>query len=121
PATPAPSGGALYRVQVGAYTQKANAEAMVARLKKAGFDAIIVTGGTAPAPAKPAPAPAKPAIKKGSKVRVKPGAKDYDGRTLASFVYGQTYDVIRITGDRVVIGQGKVVTAAVKMKDLVVV
>jgi N-acetylmuramoyl-L-alanine amidase len=118
--SPAPD-GILYRVQVGAYTQKANAEAMVARLKKAGFDAIIVTGGTAPAPAKPAPAPAKPAIKKGSKVRVKPGAKDYDGRTLASFVYGQTYDVIRITGDRVVIGQGKVVTAAVRAKDLVLV
>lgn len=39
---------AMYRVQVGAYTVKANAEAMVAKLKKAGFDSFITTkGGTA--------------------------------------------------------------------------
>ena len=34
--------GKVYRVQVGAYTQKANAEATVEKLKAAGFDAIIV-------------------------------------------------------------------------------
>lgn len=34
----------LYRVQVGAYSVKANAEAMKAKLEKAGFDAYI-TGG----------------------------------------------------------------------------
>ena len=33
---------ALYRVQVGAYTARYNAEAQVERLKKAGFDAAIV-------------------------------------------------------------------------------
>ena len=33
----------LYRVQVGAYSDKANAEAQVQRLKRAGFDAIITT------------------------------------------------------------------------------
>ena len=32
----------LYRVQVGAYSQKANAEAMQKKLKAAGYDAIIV-------------------------------------------------------------------------------
>lgn len=37
--TPAP---AKYRVQVGAYSDKANAEEMVAKLKAAGFDAVIV-------------------------------------------------------------------------------
>ena len=31
-----------YRVQVGAYTEKANAEAMLQKLKKAGFDGFIV-------------------------------------------------------------------------------
>lgn len=39
---PVPS-NVLYKVQVGAYSQKANADAMVAKLKKAGFDAIITT------------------------------------------------------------------------------
>ena len=32
----------LYRVQVGAYAQKANAEAMLKKIKAAGFDAFIV-------------------------------------------------------------------------------
>ena len=34
--------GKMYRVQVGAYSQKANAEAMAKKLKAAGFDATIV-------------------------------------------------------------------------------
>jgi N-acetylmuramoyl-L-alanine amidase len=34
--------GKIYRVQVGAYSQKANAEAMQKKLKAAGYDAIIV-------------------------------------------------------------------------------
>lgn len=38
PATP----GKLYKVQVGSYSVKANADAMVKKLKAAGFDAIIV-------------------------------------------------------------------------------
>lgn len=32
----------MYRVQVGAFSKKANAQAMVDKLKKAGFDAVIV-------------------------------------------------------------------------------
>ena len=32
----------LYRVQVGAYSKKANAEAMLQKLKAAGFDGFIV-------------------------------------------------------------------------------
>ncbi len=35
--------GVLYRVQVGAYSVKANADAMLAKLKKAGFDGFITT------------------------------------------------------------------------------
>lgn len=37
-----PANKTLYRVQVGAYGVKANADAMAAKLKKAGFEAIIV-------------------------------------------------------------------------------
>jgi hypothetical protein len=40
--TPATNQNTLYRVQVGAYSQKANADAMAAKLKKSGFDAIII-------------------------------------------------------------------------------
>lgn len=57
----------------------------------------------------------------GAKVKVNAGAKTYTGGGLASFVYKNTYDVIRINGDRVVIGIGKAVTAAMNKKDLTVV
>ena len=40
--TKSATSGKVYRVQVGAYSQKANAEAMQKRLKAAGFDAVIV-------------------------------------------------------------------------------
>ena len=35
--------GAIYTVQVGAFNSKANAEAMVVKLKRAGFNAVITT------------------------------------------------------------------------------
>lgn len=40
--TPVPDDGKLYHVQIGAYKVKANADAMAAKLKKAGYDAYIV-------------------------------------------------------------------------------
>jgi len=58
-------------------------------------------------------------IKKGDKVKVKQGAKTYTGGSLASFVYSTTYDVIETNGDRVVIGKGNAVTAAVHKNNLI--
>lgn len=40
--TPVGGGGSLYRVQVGAYGQKGNADALQQKLKAAGFNAVIV-------------------------------------------------------------------------------
>lgn len=42
-AVPTVASETIYRVQVGAYSVKANAEKMYAKLKSAGFDAMIVT------------------------------------------------------------------------------
>lgn len=42
PQAPKEESGKVYRVQVGAYSVKANAEAMQKKLKAAGFDAVIV-------------------------------------------------------------------------------
>ena len=58
-------------------------------------------------------------IKKGSIVRVRDGAKTYDGKSLASFVFGNNYYVIELVGNRAVIGIGSDVTAAVKVSDLI--
>ena len=107
--------GNLYRVQVGAFSKKANADAFAAKVKASGFDTYVTTtGGT-----QVAPGPAPKTIKVGSKVKVKPGAKTYDGKGLANFVYNNVYDVIQINGNRVVIGKGKAVTAAIKAQDLI--
>lgn len=58
-------------------------------------------------------------IKKGDKVKVKQGAKTYTGGSLASFVYSTIYDVIEVNGDRVVIGKGNAVTAAIHKNNII--
>ncbi|MCM1165634.1 MAG: hypothetical protein NC401_06450, partial [Ruminococcus sp.] len=60
-------------------------------------------------------------IKVGSTVKVKQGAKTYDGGSLASFVYGRVHNVTEIIRDRAVICYGGVVVAAVKLSDLIAV
>lgn len=60
-------------------------------------------------------------IKKGSIVRVKSGAKTYNGVNLASFVFATNYYVMELHGDRAVIGIDGNVTAAVKVSDLILV
>ena len=58
------------------------------------------------------------ALKVSDKVKVKQGAKTYTGGALAGFVYSTLYDVLEVKGDRIVIGLGKAVTAAVNANDL---
>jgi len=110
--------GNLYRVQVGAYSQKANADTMAAKLKAAGFDTYVTTTGGTTVSSGAVPSPAN-TIKVGSKVKVKQGAKTYTGGGLASFVYNTVYDVQQVSSDRVVIGLKGQVTAAVKLADLI--
>lgn len=60
--------------------------------------------------------PATPQIKKGSKVKLT-GRMTYSGIRLAEWTYGNIFDVIEISGDRVVIGRGTAITAAVHIRD----
>lgn len=60
----------------------------------------------------------KKSIKVGDTVKVKSGAKTYNGGSLAVFVYTQKYEVMELKGDRAVIGQHGQVTAAVNKADL---
>lgn len=55
-------------------------------------------------------------IRKGSRIRFT-GTKSYSGIRLASWTHGDIFDVIEISGDRIVIGKGSAVTAAVNIKD----
>lgn len=110
--------GVLYRVQVGAYSIKANADAMLAKIKAAGFDAFISTKG---GQAVSASTPVKKTIQVGSTVRVNQGAKTYSGGGLASFVYKRNHKVSQLQGDRAVITYEGTVVAAVHVSDLTLV
>ena len=101
----------LYKVQTGAFSVKANADKLCSQLKSKGFSAFVTTQG--------GQAVSGDSIQVGDRVKVKSGAKTYEGKSLASFVYQNTYDVQQLSGDRAVIGQKGVVTAAVKVKDLI--
>ena len=61
---------------------------------------------------------ATPTIKVGSTVKVNKGAKTYDGKSLASFVYGRKHKVKEIKGDRAVITYLGIVVCAINVKNL---
>lgn len=109
--------GILYRVQVGAFTQKANAEALANELKADGYDAFIVESEGKVA--ETAPEPPKPEIKVGSNVKVKQGAKTYTGGKLASFVYTRVHVVKELDGDRAVITYKGTVVCAIHKDNLI--
>lgn len=104
-----------YKVQVGAYSIKENADNTAKKLKEKGFDVYITTeGGTA---VSNSTTPIKE-IKVGSKVKVKKGAKSYNGVSVAPFVYEKVYTVDEIKGDRVVLDK-KGICTPFKLCDLI--
>lgn len=137
-----------YRVQVGAFGDKSNADKMAAKLKADGFATYMVkfdglykvqTGAFAVKSNADALANTLKAKgydtyittqkgepvgitvdypKVGDKVKVRQGATTYTGDSLASFVYQGIYDLQELSGTRAVIGIGGRVTAAVDIKDL---
>ena len=107
----------LFKVQTGAFSVRRNAEELSSRLRARGYPTYITTRGGFPA-SRPAEQPEPPPISEGDTVSVRRGATDYNGGGLASFVYDRTHSVMSRRGDRVVIGRGGVITAAVNVKDL---
>ena len=61
------------------------------------------------------------AIKKGDTVKLAKGARTYDGKKLASFVYSRKHKVKEVKGDRVVITYAGIVVAAVHKDNLTLV
>jgi hypothetical protein len=111
----------IYRVQVGAYSVKENAEKMAERLQADGYQTIIkeevIETVTSQMP-EVKPEPVKK-IEEGSVVRVKQGALTYDGVQLADFVYNRNHIVKSISGNRVVITYNDIVVAAVHKDNLI--
>ena len=95
----------IYKVQIGAFETEINAKTLLEKLHKAGFtEAFIVHDNIS-----------DDVIRAGSKVKVL-NPIDYYNRKFT--LYHDEYDVISITGDRVVIGIGKMITAAIKIENL---
>jgi uncharacterized protein YcbK (DUF882 family) len=57
-------------------------------------------------------------IEVGSKVKVRKGARDYNNRSLAKWVFNAKFDVL-VAGERTLIGIDGEVTAAVHQRDLI--
>lgn len=112
----------LYKVQVGAFAVKENAEKLLAELKAKGFGGFIVEVDDENAAAAPTPAPAPaPSIVAGSAVKLKYGAKDYNGNSLAPFVFAREYKVKEVNGKRAVITYNGTVVAAMEIQDLILI
>ena len=102
--------GKYYKVQIGAYKVKANAEAMLKKLQDAGCaDAFITYTGNSEKVG------SSSEIKVGDKVKVL-NAKTYDGKSFK--LYYSKYDVLEVNDNRIVIGIGKTVVAAVHKDNL---
>lgn len=103
----------IYRVQVGAFSNKKNAESLLVKLKKAGFDGFIVTENKGKTTTE---------IEVGDKVKMQSGACMYGTKTkFASFVYNSTLYVRQIDGNRIVVSTQKTgaITGAVSKNDLI--
>lgn len=108
-----------YRVQVGAFAVKENAEKMVQKLYEAGFeDAFIFETNPSEIPMNNEDDEDDGIISIGDKVKIVYGASDYNDRALAAFAYDRVYDVVEINNFRVVIAYEGVIFAAMHIKDL---
>lgn len=135
-----PSTDVLYRVQTGAFKNKSNADALLAKVRAAGFDTYMIQDGglykvqvgaygvksNADAMASKLkekgfdvyittskPVPAK-TLKVGSKVKIT-GSKYATGQTIPDWVKSKTYTVQQIAGDKALI---KEIVSWVFTKDL---
>ena len=90
PAPKPTEGDIMYKIQIGAYSVKANADkALKEAIAKGYKDAYIVETGSVSKPNEPI----KPTIREGVIVSVRKGAKSYEGKSIASWVFNQRYRV----------------------------
>ena len=104
----------LYKVQVGAFAQRQNAERLAEKLKNQGYQTYITT-------ASGKVSPVTTTIDEGDTVRLKEDAKDYDGHSLAGFVYKRNHVVKQLDGDRAVLTYGGDIVCAARVSDLILV
>lgn len=111
----------LFRVQVGAFKDYQNAKNLEERLKRDGFSTWITNAVNKEATgSEEKPQTLKPGdLSPGDRVKVKEGAKSYEGVRMSSSIYGNTYKVHSTSkgGERVYVGHSSIRTAF-NVKDL---
>lgn len=92
----------LYKVQVGAFSKKENAENTVAKLKAAGFDAVIIEHKETNKTKVEEPKPVEVIFNEGDKVRMSKDAVVY-GKTIKfkSWVYNKVLYVRKVEGNKI--------------------
>lgn len=109
---------APYGVVLGTFESEAEARSGLSKAKDSGFmDAFIAYVLKYTPLAEPESAPVTLSV--GDRVKLKRGAKDYNGGSLASFVYDRVHILSQINGDRAVITYKGSVVAAVRVGDLI--
>jgi hypothetical protein len=112
-ATITPTTEVLYRVrktwkdaksQLGAYSSLTNAKKLAD--KNPGYEVYDENGKMVYEPKTTVKT-----VKKGSKVKVKKGAKSYEGASVASFIYNNVYTVDELNGKRAVLDLKGICTA----------
>lgn len=107
----------LYRVrktwkdaasQLGAFTSLSSAKKLAD--KNSGYEVYDEKGKMVYEPKKTTTT-AKKVVKEGSKVKIKKGAKTYEGKSVASFVYDKVYKVDELNGKRAVLDTKGICTA----------
>lgn len=108
------NGDDMYKIQIGAYRDKAGADKALKEAVAKGYkDAFIVEPGSVTKPSEPT----KPTIREGVMVSIRKGAKSYEGKSIASWVFNKRYRVDELKGDRAVLDmQG--LNTAFNIKDL---
>ncbi len=102
-----------YAVVIGRYDAREDAEKVYFSALAAGFPNAFLAADLICAPL-----PVEDGLRVGDKVKLRRGARTYDGASLASFVYDRVHTVTQIAGDRVVISYKGSVAAAVRKDDL---
>lgn len=99
----------------GEFNSKAEAESALKKVEALGFTGSVTSKEAESNVAKPKE------IKAGSKVKVKQGAKYYDGKTPNPIIYNRVHEVHSIKGDRVVIKYTGIIIGAVHKDNLTLV
>lgn len=114
-----------YGVVIGEYPDEKGALSGLKKAKEDGFIDAFVAFILRNIPQKEEPAPeddiVPKAVKVGSTVMIKKGAKTYDGGRLASFVYERKCTVVELVRDRAVVTSKGSIIAALKVDDLILI